>query len=219
MTDVYLEIGKKKVFACAVDWPGWCRQGKTEEAALTALAAYAERYAVIAKRGRIAFTPGKSVEPGELTVVDRVTGGATTDFGAPEKAIDADSRPVPVAEARRQVKLLKAAWAELDAVAAVTPQALLKGPRGGGRDRDKMLDHVAGSEAGYARMIGVKRTLESYQDSEGLADLHKEIVDVLGAASDGGPLRERGWGSRYAARRFTWHVLDHLWEMQDKTPG
>lgn len=28
MTDVYLEAGKKRVFACAADWPGWCRSGR-----------------------------------------------------------------------------------------------------------------------------------------------------------------------------------------------
>lgn len=30
MNKIYLEIGKKKVFAAAIDWPGWCRQGKEE---------------------------------------------------------------------------------------------------------------------------------------------------------------------------------------------
>jgi hypothetical protein len=27
----------------------------------------------------------------------------------------------------------------------------------------------------------------------------------------------RGWPLRYAARRFCWHVLDHLWEIEDKS--
>ena len=39
-TEVYLESGKKRVFACAFDWPGWCRSGRSEEAALETLAAY-----------------------------------------------------------------------------------------------------------------------------------------------------------------------------------
>lgn len=34
MTDVYLEAGTKRVFACAADWPGWCRSGRDEEQAL-----------------------------------------------------------------------------------------------------------------------------------------------------------------------------------------
>jgi len=31
---VYIESGAKKVFACAVDFPGWCRSGKDEASAL-----------------------------------------------------------------------------------------------------------------------------------------------------------------------------------------
>lgn len=32
-TPVCLEVGSKRVFACSLDWPGWCRSDKTEEAA------------------------------------------------------------------------------------------------------------------------------------------------------------------------------------------
>ena len=39
MTDVYLEAGKRRVFACVPEWPGWCRLGRNEDAALEALAA------------------------------------------------------------------------------------------------------------------------------------------------------------------------------------
>ena len=35
---VYIESGDKKVFACAIDFPGWCRSGKDEASALEALA-------------------------------------------------------------------------------------------------------------------------------------------------------------------------------------
>ncbi len=35
--NVYLEIGKKKVFASAMDWPGWSRAGRSEEQALLVL--------------------------------------------------------------------------------------------------------------------------------------------------------------------------------------
>src|SRR5690349_9971305 len=48
VTDVYLEVGKKRVFACAADWPGWCRSGRDEEQALEALTTSASRYAVLA---------------------------------------------------------------------------------------------------------------------------------------------------------------------------
>lgn len=36
-TAVHLEVGRKRVFAWALDWPGWCRPGRTEELALEAL--------------------------------------------------------------------------------------------------------------------------------------------------------------------------------------
>ena len=47
----YAKLGAKKVFACSVDFPGWCRSGKDEEAALEALADYAPRYAEVARQG------------------------------------------------------------------------------------------------------------------------------------------------------------------------
>ena len=64
---VYLELSAKKVFACSVDFPGWCRSGRDEEAALEALADYAPRYAEVARRAKVAF-PAGSVE---LEVVER----------------------------------------------------------------------------------------------------------------------------------------------------
>jgi hypothetical protein len=30
------------------------------------------------------------------------------------------------------------------------------------------------------------------------------------------PPVDRGWTPRYAVRRFAWHVLDHVWEIEDK---
>ena len=47
-TRVYLEVGSSKVFACALDWPGWCRSAKNEDDALHVLADYAGRYAPVA---------------------------------------------------------------------------------------------------------------------------------------------------------------------------
>jgi hypothetical protein len=46
-TEVYLEVGQKKIFAGALDWPGWCRSGRDEEAALATLVEYAPRYSKI----------------------------------------------------------------------------------------------------------------------------------------------------------------------------
>ncbi len=54
-TAVYIEAGTRRVFACSVDFPGWCRSAKDEAAALEALAAYANRYAPVAERAGVRF--------------------------------------------------------------------------------------------------------------------------------------------------------------------
>lgn len=213
MSDVYLEIGAKRVFACSLDYPGWCRAAKTDGEALAALDDYAPRYEIIAQRAGVAFRPGS------LTVVERLKGSATTDFGAPDQAAAADERDLDKAGAARLVKLLQASWDELDAVAATTPEHLLKGPRGGGRDRTKMLDHVIGSEASYVRLMGLRYKVDSYADTAAVLAMRQGIAEALGAARKAVPMRPNGWLPRYAARRLAWHVLDHLWEMQDKTPS
>jgi hypothetical protein len=215
-TLVYLEVGTKRVFACSVDWPGWCRSGKDEDAALTALADYASRYAVVAQEAGKRF----SARTGdELEVVERVKGSATTDFGAPGVVPDLDSTPLTAREAAKTADLVVASWAVLDSVAKASPAQLRKGPRGGGRDRDKMLQHVISAEAAYARKMDVKHKEPALGDTTAIRALRKDIVDVLRAARSGDPLRESGWPPRYAARRIAWHVLDHAWEMEDRREG
>lgn len=207
MNRVYLELGAKKVFACSFDWPGWCRSGKSEEAALDTLTDYLPRYRVIAERAGLEF------EPGDPMVVERTKGDATTDFGAPSAIPDLDLEPMGADEAARAVSLLRASWAVFAEVAAGSPEELRKGPRGGGRDRDKMVNHVIEAERAYARKIGVRH--KPPKDDAALAAMREEIAEVLGRPSDGGP-SGRGWPARYAARRITWHVIDHVWEMEDR---
>jgi hypothetical protein len=43
------------------------------------------------------------------------------------------------------------------------------------------------------------------------------VLERIRSAADPGPLKERGWTPRYAARRIAWHVLDHAWEIEDKS--
>ncbi|MFC7383153.1 hypothetical protein [Sphaerisporangium rhizosphaerae] len=210
MTDVYLEIGPKRVFACACDWPGWCRVAKGEEAALEALAEYIPRYRVIADRAGLPF------EPDAFTVVERAPGGSTTDFGAPEAIPAIDARPVDAATAERDAALLRAAWSVLDEVAAASPEELRKGPRGGGRDRDKMVAHVVEAERAYARKIGVRHKPFPMADLAARDALREDIAAVLAEPSGGWSPEAGGWPARYAARRMAWHVIDHIWEMEDR---
>ena len=216
---VQLEFGKKRVVASAQEWPGWCRSGKGEAEALEALAAYAERYAPVAKEAGVTFPSVDGAEA--LEVVERLTAKpAYAEMGIPFEVTAADREPLTKSEAERLARLVEAAWTVLDRIVAKSPAELRKGPRGGGRDRDKMVDHVLGAESAYARKIGLKRRQPAHDDAAAVAALRGDILKALGAASDGSPPVENGWPARYAARRIAWHVLDHAWEMEDRsTPG
>ena len=91
MTGVYLETGTKRVFACAVDWPGWCRSGRGEEQALAALATAASRYAVVPALASVTFDPVHKVDC--IEIAERVTGTSATDFGALDVAPALDGEP------------------------------------------------------------------------------------------------------------------------------
>ena len=211
MLSVYLEEGSKRTFACAFDWPGWCRSGKNETAAIEALLAYAPRYAVVAADAGFPLSPDDlSVE-----VAERVQGSGTTDFGAPGHPASRDTEPLTPGSAEQMAELVAAAWRALDRAASRAPAELAKGPRGGGRDRDKVLQHVLAAEASYARYIGVRHREPKFDDRAAVDALRAEILRVLrsgkSAREDG-----RGWPLPYAARRIAWHVLDHAWEIEDR---
>ena len=215
---VFLEITPKQAVASALDWPGWCRAGRDEDAALERLADYAGRYAPVAAHAGVSFPSAVAFD-----VVERVPGGSATAFAAPEcrrpfpqVTAGADRTTVTPAAARRLAGLVTAAWAVFDEVAAASPAALRKGPRGGGRDRDQLIGHVIGAETAYARKLGVKRKQPAVGDIAALGELRAAIAAVLGAPSDGSPVVPGGWTTRYAARRIAWHVLEHAWEMQDR---
>ncbi len=210
---VYLEVGSKRVFACSLDWPGWCRSGKTEAEALAALVASAPRYAAIAREANIPFPP---VTAADLEVVERVPGSATTDFGAPDRAATADAMPLSPEEADRLARLLGASWTVLDHVVAAAPSSLRKGPRGGGRDRDEVFAHVVGAENGYSRKIGVRLPEVKPEDREPLAALRSAMLEAIKSGVEP-ETKGRPWLLRYAARRIAWHVLDHAWEIEDRS--
>jgi hypothetical protein len=215
-TGVYLEVGSKRVFACALDWPGWSRSGRTEEQALETLAVYLPRYAPVAELAGLAL-PADAAE--RFAVTERVASpSGYADFGVPGKVLAGDQGPLDAAGAHRLTALLRATWTAFDRIVERTPAELRKGPRGGGRDRDKMVDHVLGGEAGYARQIGVRYRQPAAGDAAAIAAARDALTEALDRPSDGSPLRLKGWPARYAFRRIVWHALDHAWEMEDRTP-
>jgi hypothetical protein len=204
-----MEITDKRAVASAIDWPGWVRIARDEEAALAALAEHSRRYQAVAEEAGVSFAPGG------YEVVERVRGTGATDFGVPDRPASLESTPLNAAAARRGAELVRASWVVLERVAARAPASLRKGPRGGGRDRDAIVEHVAGAEHEYARRTGIR--MPAPRDAASRAALREAILDALRRARDGKPLTERGWTARYAARRIAWHALDHAWEIENRS--
>src|SRR5690349_21673199 len=107
---VAVEAGDKKVFASALDWPGWARAAKTEGAAIETLLAYAPRYAAVAREAGLDFPESFDAE-----AIEREAGGSGTDFGVPSSlTLQFDGRAVDPAEAERLASIVAAAWTTFD---------------------------------------------------------------------------------------------------------
>ncbi len=219
--DVYVETGQKRTFVGAIEWPGWTRIGRDEETALQALHASAPRYAHVLHAAGIEFQAPHDLSA--FTIVERLEGTATTDFGAPDATPSADEGPVDAAVVRRFQDLLQAYWQAFDAATqAAAGKELRKGPRGGGRDLEGIIRHVVGADGSYLTQL--RRKLHQ-RDDEDLRDLvnrtREAVIDALDAAARGeiaerGPRGGRVWTARYFVRRLGWHVLDHTWEIEDR---
>jgi hypothetical protein len=217
----YLEIGPKRTFACAVDWPGWSRGGRDQASALQALFDYGKRYGKAVSSARLGFEPPGEMEA--IKIVERLKGDTTTDFGSPGAIPAADEAPVDEAELRRLQAILKACWRTFDRVAAAsTGRTLRLGARGGGREQQKILEHVFGAEHAYATALGWKLPfLGADPTPEQLKAFRKGILEGLTASAHGelplrGPRGGRRWPARYFVRRSAWHLLDHAWEIEDR---
>jgi hypothetical protein len=220
-TEVYLEVGQKKIFAGALDWPGWCRSARDEGAALAALVEYAPRYARIFSRTTIDFVPPD--DPAAFAIVERLAGNTTTDFGAPDVAPARDVEPFDEAARERCEAILAAIWRAFDrAVRAAEGKELRKGPRGGGRERDGIVRHVLGADAAYLRRLGQKFSQDEAAPLDDEVQRTREAIRAALAAGLRGEIPTQGprggvlWTPRYFVRRVAWHTVDHLWEIEDR---
>src|SRR5690242_10804880 len=128
---VALEIGKTRVFASALDWPGWTRISQGEAAALDALLAYGPRYQRAIRSAQVGFRAPTNLDA--FAIAERLPGGSATDFGAPNVTPAADSAPLDDTELERLQRILSACWKTFAAVvASAGDRPLRKGPRGGG---------------------------------------------------------------------------------------
>ena len=208
---VAIETTPRKSFASGLDWPGWSRSGKTIEQAIETLLAYAPRYALVAARAGEKL----SVSDLDADVLETLDGDATTAFGAPSLTFQADRAPTDIAEAKRIAALVQAAWTTFNETAAAAPAELRKGPRGGGRDTAKMVEHVVGAEQAYATRLDVRRRVPDPTDAVAVAEVRAAILEPLARPSTGDPIGK--WTQRYGARRIAWHALDHAWEIEDRS--
>ncbi len=195
---VYLEEGTKSVFAVSLDWPGWCRRAKTSDLALAALDDYRERYAKIVTA---------MFQPGSFEVVGVVKGNGTTDFGAPDARGPWDESAPSPTELARQLLVLQDCWNYFDAVVDGAPSRLRRGPRGGGRDRDNIVDHVREAERAYCSRMGFRVAPHTPWDEQ-----RDVVLTTLRTAT-----ANAKWPTAYAIRRCAWHIVDHAWEIEDKS--
>ena len=217
--DVYLEVGNRRTFAAALDWPGWCRAGRDQASALQALFEYGPRYSRILRSARLGFRVPRNIS--SFKILERLKGNATTDFGAPDRPASSDAKPLDKAELRRLQRILKACWRAFDeAVEQAGGKKLRTGPRGGGRKIDAIVEHVLGAEMGYLSQLGGKVS-RSETPLSPLEQTRKAILNTLAAAERGeiashGSRGGKRWPARYFVRREAWHVLDHVWEIEDR---
>jgi hypothetical protein len=219
---VVLEVAPKRSFASALDWPGWSRGGRTPDEALDALLAYAPRYAAVARRAKVSFRPPATLRG--VDIVERLSGDAGTEFGVPSAVAKAEKEPMVPRDLKRGLALLQASWAVFDRVAAgAVGVELAKGPRGGGRDLPKIIDHVRDAEVAYLGQLGSKAPASGDENPDRpMALLRRTFTDALAAVATGQALAnprntKKPWLPRYTIRRSAWHVLDHAWEIEDRS--
>lgn len=210
----------KKAVAFAVDWPGWSRGAKTPALALDLLQSYRERYRPIAVAARMA---GEFDAAGPIDVVeDRVGTGSTDFWGISFSPSGLEHEPMDDEEFERKIALLRACWGFFDAVAARVSAELRSGPRGGGRDRDRIIRHTIRTESEeFAKRLGLRIPEGGALTPDGLRDYRETYVAAMRAYNVGEGKRMRSWNLPFLIRHSAFHTMDHAWEMEDKdlTPG
>jgi hypothetical protein len=206
----------KRSVAFSLDWPGWSRGAKTADLALETLESYRQRYRPIAD---LAGMAREFDAAGPLEIVeDRVGTGSTDFWGISFSPSSTEQGPLTEAELDRGIKILKACWAFFDGVAARVSPEMRKGPRGGGRDRNRIIRHTIRTESeDFAKQVGLRIEEEAALSPEGLKQ-HRETYLAAMRAYNAGKVekRMRSWTLPFLIRHSAFHTLDHAWEMEDK---
>jgi hypothetical protein len=207
--------GKKSV-AFAVDWPGWSRGARSAEVALETLESYRERYRLVAD---LAGMAGEFDAVGPLEIIEDRVGTGSVDFWGISFAPSATEQgPMGEAELERAITLLRASWAFFDGVAVRVSPEMRKGPRGGGRDRHRIIRHTIRTESeDFAKQVGLKIPEEAALTPDGLRQHRQTYIAAMRAYNAGEvEKRMRSWTLPFLIRHSAFHTLDHAWEMEDK---
>jgi hypothetical protein len=212
---VTLEIGPKgkKAAAVAPDWPGLERGAKTGEAAIERLLSYVPRYAKVTKLAGMeaAFATLTGVD-----VIEQYAGTGSTDFWGISYAFSSiDQQAMSGEILDRELRLMRACWAFFDEVRWRVSAEMQRGPRGGGRDRDRIVRHTFAAEQDWAKKLGVSTPWEAMLTEEGLKAHRQAYCEAIHALHSQGEMA-RTWPLRYLIRHTAYHTLDHAWEMEDK---
>jgi hypothetical protein len=207
---------EKRSVAFALDWPGWNRGAKSADLALETLEAYRERYRPIAD---LAGMAREFDAAGPLEIVeDRVGPGSVDFWGISFSASSTEHGPLSDAEFDRAITLLRASWTFFDGVAARVSPEMRQGPRGGGRDRNRIIRHTIRTESeDFAKQVGLGIPEEAALTPAGLRQHRETYVEAMRAYNAGEiEKRMRSWTLPFLIRHSAFHTLDHAWEMEDK---
>jgi hypothetical protein len=149
-------------------------------------------------------------------VVVTYEGTGSTDFwGISFAPSPLDIGPHEDEVIERRLKLLWACWEYFDDVAARVSPDLKKGPRGGGRDRDEIVNHVLGNERDWAAGVGVDYPPGLILDLKVRRQYREDFTDAIRAYNAEGK-KAQTWELSFLLRHAAYHTMDHAWEMEDK---
>jgi hypothetical protein len=206
----------KRSVAFSLDWSGWNRGAKSAELALETLESYRGRYRPIAV---LAGLGHEFDAAGPLEIVeDRVGTGGTDFWGISFSPSSTEHGPMADAELERKLTLLQACWAFFDDIAARVSPEMRRGPRGGGRDRNRIIRHTIRTESeDFAKQVGLRIPEEAALSPDGLQQHRETYLEAMRAYNAGEiEKRMRSWTLPFLIRHSAFHMLDHAWEMQDK---
>jgi len=207
---------EKRAVAFSIDWPGWSRGARSAQLALETLESYRERYRPVAG---LAGMAREFAAAGPLEIVEERVGTGSTDFwGISFSPSATEQGPMGEAEFKRAITLLRACWAFFDGVSARVSPDMRKGPRGGGRDRDRMISHTIRTESeDFATRVGLRIPEGAALTPDGLRQHREAYIGAMRAYNAGEfERRMKSWTLPFLIRHSAFHTLDHAWEMEDK---